>query len=108
MIIVNGTIEVRQTDGSGGIDPETGYPVEGETQWGDPIPCQFIPATQDYLRKVNDEPYALLTWTILIDQVPIFTAEQIRLRRRDGEVVGEYSVVSIEQLDAVCETRLSV
>ena len=48
-------------------------------------------------------------YTILIEQQPTsFTAEQIRLKDNGGNVVGEYSVIAIEPLEAVCEIRITV
>lgn len=106
MIIQNGTIEVKTKTG-GGIDPETGYPVKGEEHWGEPIPCQWIPNRNDMLGRVNGEHFIIAHYVVLIEEQP-FTAEQIRLRTIDGRDLGEFSLMYVEPLDAVCQIRLTM
>lgn len=106
MIIQNGTIEVKHKTG-GGIDPETGYPVKPVVEWGTPIPCQFSANKRDNLGKVNGEHYTVAQYEILIEQQP-FTTEQIRLKDLAGNTVGEFSIIQVEPLDAVCELRILV
>lgn len=107
MIIVNGHIEFKTTTG-GGIDPETGYPVKPSMEtWGERIPCQFLAAKMNLQGRVNGDPHTLASYQILIDRRPI-PSERIRLTARNGLTVGEFSIIQIEPLDAVCETRLWV
>lgn len=107
MIIQNGTIEVKRKTG-GGIDPATGYPQKpGSVSWGDPIPCQYWANERDNLGQVNGEHYTLARYEILIEEQP-FTAEQIRLKGIGGETVGEFSIMRVEPLEAVCELRILV
>ena len=107
MIIQNGIIEVKRKTG-GGIDPETGYPQKsGSVAWGDPIPCQYSANKRNNLGRVNGEHYTVAQYEILIEQQP-FTSEQIRLKDLAGNVVGEFSVIQVEPLDAVCELRILV
>ena len=127
MIIANGTIEVKLKN-AGGIDPVTGYPVAstgpvtqqasaGETRqtettppvWGTPIPCQWSAVTKDNLGRTVSGNFTLASYSVLIEQdgTP-FTAEQVRLKDTGGNAVGEFSVISAEPLDAVCETRILI
>lgn len=107
MIIQNGTIEVKQKTG-GGINPETGYPNKpGSVSWGDPIPCQYSANKRNNLGKVNGEHFTVAQYEILIEQQP-FTTEQIRLKDLAGDTVGEFSIIQVEPLDAVCELRILV
>lgn len=126
MIIANGTIEVKLKT-AGGIDPATGYPVastgpvtqqvSGGTQqpaatppaWGTPIPCQWSAVTKDNLGRTVSGNFTLASYSVLIEQdgTP-FTAEQVRLKDTGGNAVGEFSVISAEPLDAVCETRILI
>ena len=107
MIIQNGTIELKQKTG-GGIDPETGYPIKPTVgDWSLPIPCQYYPNKYNNLGKVNGMNFKTASYTILIEEQP-FNNEQIRLKTLDGNTVGEFSVISVEPLDAVCELKILV
>jgi hypothetical protein len=108
MIIENGTIELKQKATAAGIDPETGYPVKPEAAtWGDPIPCQYYANKYSNLGRVNGEHFTTAEYTVLIELQP-FDAEQIRLKDRQGNEVGEFSVIQTEPLEAVCELRILV
>lgn len=106
MIIQNGTIEVKTKTG-GGIDPQTGFPVKGEEQWGEPIPCQWLPNRNDRLGRANGEHFTIASYVVLIDEQP-FDAEQVRLRTLDGQDLGEFSLMYAEPLEAVCQIRLTM
>ena len=106
MIIANGTIEVKEKT-AGGINPTNGYPIASTYSWGDPIPCQYLVNTHDNLGVVNGESYTRAAYTILIEQQDI-NSEQIRLRNSAGAIIGEYSIISLEHLVAVCETKILV
>lgn len=105
MIIQNGTIEVKTKSG-GGIDPD-GFPIVPESSWGDPIPCQYSANKYNKLGRVNGENFTVASYLVLIEEQP-FDAEQIRLKNRSGKILGEFSIMEIEPLDAVCELRILV
>lgn len=110
MIIANGTIEIKRktTDGNG-LDPETGYPRKATAvEWSDPIPCQYYANKYDNLGQVNGEHFKLAQYTVLIEERRPFDAEQIRLTTLSGRVVGEFPVIQIEPLRAVCEIRILI
>lgn len=107
MIIQNGTIEIKQKAG-GGINPDTGYSQKpGFVAWGCPIPCQYSANKRNNLGRVNSEHFTVAQYEILIEQQP-FAAEQVRLKDLAGKSVGEFSVIQVEPLDAVCELRILV
>ena len=105
MIIANGTIEIKEKDVRG-VDPATGHPLEptGE-EWGAPIECQYSATKYNNLGKTNGEHYTVATYAVLIDEQP-FSAEQVRLKDRNGNVLGEFSVMQVEPLEAVSELRI--
>lgn len=109
MIIENGTIEVKRK-AAGGIDPETGYPVKSsEVSWDSPIGCQYSANKYNKLGKVNGEHFTLAQYSILIDEQPFEGVEQIRLTdNRTGKSLGEFSVMEVEPLEAVCQLRILV
>ena len=107
MIIANGTIEIKKKQVAE-IDPATGYAVAPTAvSWGRPIACQYSALSYNKLARSNGEPHTSAQYNILIEQRP-FNAEQIRLRDRYGNIIGEYSVIQMEPLDAVCEIRIIV
>ena len=106
MIISNGTIEIKQKT-CGGIDPETGYPKRSsDVVWGEPIPCQTLTNKYNALALSKEgNPIISASYTVLIDEQP-FEGEQVRLKDRQGKVIGEFSIIQIEPLEAVCEIRI--
>ena len=108
MIIENGTIQVKQKGEGGGIDPETGYmrKASGVT-WGDPIACQFYPNRYSNLGRVSGERFKTAEYTVLIEGQE-FTAEQICLKDEWGALVGEFSVISAEPLQAVGQVKITI
>lgn len=112
MIIINGTIEVKRKT-AGGIDPETGSPVKSsEVSWGNPIDCQYTANKYDKLGKlgkVNGEHFTVAQYSILIEEQPLGEFDQIRLTDSlTGKSLGEFSVIQVEPLEAVCELRIMV
>jgi len=107
MIIQNGTIELKQkTVAQQPIDPVTGHAVKPtDSGWGNPIPCQYVPVTYNQLRRVNGEPATEAKYQVYIEEQP-FEGEQIRLKDRAGNEIGEFSVIHCEPLEAVCELRI--
>lgn len=106
MIIQNGTIEFKGKT-AGGIDPTTGYPIAPTTTWGDPIPVQWIPNSHDNLGVTHGEHFTRASYTLLISRQAL-PSEQLRLKDRAGNTIGEFSVISAEDLDAVLQTRILI
>lgn len=107
MIIQNGTIEAKRKTG-GDIDPATGYPKPANAVWSDPIPCQHSANKYNKLGKVNGEHFTVAQYEILIEEQPFEGVEQVRLKDLAGNNLGEFSIMQVEPLDAVCELRILV
>lgn len=108
MIIENGTIEMKRK-GGGGIDPTTGYPRKPTgVSWGDPIPCQYVANKYNNLGRANGEHFIAATYSILVEEQTLDDGEQLRLKDRTGKVVGEFSIIQVEPLEAVSEIRILV
>ncbi len=106
MIIPNGTIQVKRKKGNGGVNPDTGYAVRpSAAEWGDPIPCQYIAEKYNALALSDGEHVTAAEYTVLIDEQP-FSGRQLRLADSNGETVGEYSVIRVQPLGAVCEIKI--
>lgn len=106
MIIANGYIETKTKSG-GGINPETGYPNKPTEAWGEPIPCQYQANNNSLKGRTNGEAYRIASYEILIDEQP-YEAEQLRLCDDNGKVLGEFSVIDIKPLSAVCQVKILV
>lgn len=106
MIITNGTIQIKQKQ-AGGIDPETGHPIKSSAAvFGEPIACQIIVNKYNALGMSQGEHATLASYQVLIDEQP-FDAEQVRLTdSKTGKVIGDFSVIWVEPLEAVCEIRI--
>lgn len=107
MIIANGTIEIKQKTEAGGIDPVTGFPRRSDASWGEPVACQYVPVKQNLLAKMNGEPATIASYDVFIEE-RYFGAEQVRLKDLRGNVIGEFSIIEVEPLTAVCEIRLRI
>lgn len=106
MIIANGHIcAIRKT--GGGIDPVTRHPDAPSVSYGSPVLCQFRPANLNLQSKSLGEPNKTASYEILIEGSWDEECEQIRLYRGD-RIVAEAPVISIEELAAVCQTRLII
>lgn len=107
MIIANGTIEFK-SKAEGGIDPETGYPLKPSSEeWGEPVPCQFKAVRFNQLAKVNEEPVISSSFEVLIEEQDV-PSEIVRLTDAKGKPVGEFSIMRIEPIEAVCEVRILI
>lgn len=106
MIITNGTIQAKIKTG-GGIDPETDYPIPPTVSWGELIPCQFRANNYSNRGKANGEAFTIASYEILIEEQP-YDAEMLVLRDDTGKTLGEFSVIEIEPLPAVCQLRILV
>lgn len=109
MIIGNGKIEFKVKK-CFGLDPETGYPIEAEVSWGEPIPCQFMPNTSNNLGKIGGERFTTASYSILIEIQPLPQSEQIRLTDDvNGTCLGEFPLIgNPELLRAVGQIKLLV
>lgn len=107
MIITNGTIELLTKTG-GGIDPTSGYPLATTETWGAPVPCQYVASRCNLQGRTSQgESYTAASYTILVEEQPI-AGEQLRLKDADGTAIGEYSIIQVERLSAVGQTRITV
>ena len=107
MIIANGTIETKRKTLSETKFDGNGFPVAPTaSEWGEPIECQYV-RKQNNLASVNGEPVREVSYSVYIEEQP-FDAEQVRLKDRSGNVLGEFSVIQVEPLEAVCEMRITI
>lgn len=110
MIIANGTIEVKRKSVGAPVDEVTGFPVApAEVTWEAPMPCQWSANKRNFLGKSVGGDFVSAQYSILIEKGgAAFDAEQIRLSDGYGNVIGELSVIDIEELPAVNQIRIMV
>lgn len=107
MIIANGTIETKRKTLSETKFDGNGFPVAPTApEWGEPIECQYV-GKQNNLASASGEPIREVSYSVFIEEQP-FDAEQVRLKDRSGNVLGEFSVIQVEPLEAVCEMRITI
>lgn len=109
MIIANGFIRYILTTSEGGVDQNTGYAVSSTTSLSSPVPVQFNPLRFNYLSKENGEPVTRQGYAIFTEYTsgPV-QSERLRLYEANMTEVGEFSVISITPLDAVCQYKITV
>lgn len=109
MIIPNGYIEFVTVEGVT-LDETTGHPVTpSDTKYGELIPCQYVAASLNALAfSANVEAITKSSYTIYIEPLWIVATERLRLRDRDMKIIGEYSIIRTEPLDAVCQHKIVV
>lgn len=110
MIIANGTIAVKRKRVDVSIDKMTGFPIAPtEVAWESPIPCQWSANRRDFLGKSAGGNFISAQYSILIEKEgAAFNVEQIRLSDDYGNILGELSVIDIEELPAVNQIRIMV
>ncbi|MCD8313572.1 MAG: hypothetical protein LUC24_05365 [Bacteroidales bacterium] len=111
MIIANGTLEWRVNAATAaGLDPETGFPVKTEEEWGDPVPCQIVPEAVDRTAKgsAGGERRTALSLTVLLEEGAAVEASVLRLKDRSGRVLGVFPVKAYEPLEAVRQMKVTV
>lgn len=108
MIIQNGNIEFKVKTASG-IDPITGYPKKPSASWGEMIPCQYVPKQINLQARSGGNAKVTSSYEVYLTMpLPVEATEQIRLTDMSGNVVGEYSLISMQELVAVQEIKITV
>ncbi len=108
MIIANGTIRFAAIT-PGGIDAATGHAIAAAAVWGNHVPCQWGYDRRDLTaRDAQGNPVTSTRRWVLIEGDGEEAAERLRLYNTAGELLGEYSVVAIEHLAAVNQSRITI
>jgi len=107
MIIQNGNIEFKTKSG-GGIGAD-GYPVTPTEVWGKPVPCQYVPVKLDLQARSDGNAATQFNYKVYVAMpLPEEATEQLRITDMAGKEVGQYSVISSEELRAVQEIVIVV
>ena len=103
MIIPNGYIQFLEPS-NGGKDAN-GYPTPAAEKWSDAVECQYL-LREDRQSRVQGEAVSTESYTVYVDQMEC-QSEIVRLFTLSGKEIGRFSLRSVEQLDAVCQTRVT-
>ena len=82
----------------GGFDSEL-HPVAPSCSYGEEIPCRLKANRKNFLGKSDGNSFTVASYEILVDGPP-FVAGRVRIGDTGG-VIGEFSVLWTEYLDAV-------
>lgn len=108
MIIQNGNIEFKHKIG-GGFDKTTGYPVKPSETWSEPVPCQYVPRRYNLQSRSGENARTETSFEVYVAMpLPVEASEQLRLTDLSGKVVGEYSVISSQELQAVQQIKFTI
>lgn len=107
MIIPNGTVQFKTKTG-GGLDMSTGYPVAATEAWSAERDCQYYHTHLNLQRKDGGEHATARSIVILLDGDDVFTTETLLLKDDKGAEVGVFPVISVEQLRAVNQTKITI
>jgi len=105
MIIVNGVIQ-RKVQTGGGIDTN-GNPARPSFVWDNPVECHIKVNKRDNLGKQNGNTFTVASYEIIIEP-QAFDADVIKITDKSGTDLGEFSVISIEHLEAVETVKILV
>lgn len=104
MIIANGYIEFDQSVAAG-VDGN-GYPIPAVEKWSETIECQYI-LSHNLQARNNGEATTIKSYVVYVEQMNI-PSERVKLYDRNGVELGQYSIRSVEHLDAVCQTKVAL
>jgi hypothetical protein len=104
MIIENGIIQGMKVVG-GGFDG-SGNPIRQTTTWGEPMPCNIKILKSDNLGRYNGNSFTIASYEVLVEDLR-FSTTKIKLTL-NGNALGEFQVMSIEPLNAVCLSKITV
>lgn len=107
MFFQNGTIRI--VSGASTSYDNKGFPVQGQSGEGPDIACQWTDVSSNYLGK-GESGAATTTkhYQILVEKKDDFQGGRIRLFGLKGESMGEYDIISREDLTFVGLVRFEV
>lgn len=102
MIIPNGYIRFAKQKAV--TTDKNGYFVVAADAWSDAVECQYLPSVN---LQAQSKAGAITAhaYTIYVEQMTL-PSEIVKLSDRDDNEIGQFSVRSCEQLDAVCQTKI--
>lgn len=109
MIIPNGYIEIKEVIG-GDINPQNGFPTPAQGVWSERVPCQYTPKSYRHASNIGGEFYTQASYDILIDALDVESMKPttIRLTGGDGNVVGEFPIISIRHLKGARTYKITI
>lgn len=108
MIIENGHIRIK-VKAEPQVTEDGYFKKPDKEQWLSPIPCQWILTAGNNNEMVNGEHYKSASYTILIEQGPqLHIGEQLMLEDFLCTCLGEFSIISVEPLDAVGQLKIRI
>ena len=102
----NGTLRYKTLYNNSPID-DNGDPVGASAYWSAPIPCLVHTITDTHKAKYADGEYRAMSFEVLVERASAFQSNAIQLERK-GENLGEFQIISQEELPTVGRIRIYV
>lgn len=103
---MNGTISAKVRTG-GGIDPETGQPIQVSSFWDVPVSCKYKANTLSNRGRYEGGTFKMASYEITTP-VMDFQASMIQLFDSRNNLVCEKEVMSLEVLEYVQRVKIIV
>lgn len=112
MIIADAFLQFIHPEGEGGGVDAKGHPLRRTPVYGPAVYCQMLPRSVDRTaRSMQGEAFTRQSYELLVEQpLPrgVVPSGQLRLTARGGREIGEFPVLAMEPLDAVCQIRILI
>lgn len=102
----NGTLRYKTLYNNTPID-SNGDPLAASAYWSAAIPCLVRTISDTRKAKYEDGEYRKMSFEVLVETAHAFNASAIQLERK-GESLGEFSIISMEELPTVGRIRIYV
>lgn len=104
MIIPNGYLRFAKHKAV--TTDDEGYFVVPADAWSEAVECQYLPAV-NLQAQSKSGAITTHTYTIYVEQMTL-ASEVVKLYDRSDNEIGQFSIRSYEQLDAVCQTKITL
>lgn len=104
----NGTLRYKMISGNMPLD-DNGDPVSADESWSAAIPCLVRTANESMKARYEDGEYHSVSMEILIEYMqPFCKCGGSVIIDRKGEHLGEFRIVSVEEMPTVGRIRILV
>jgi hypothetical protein len=103
---MTGSVKYKILSG-GGIDEETGEPVESTGKWSKPIECKYRPNLLKNHGKSIDGDFTQSEYTILVNDMT-FYANEIQLFNSKGILICQKQIQTLIELETVQRIQIII
>lgn len=107
MIIENGALKYLAGTAGGGIGDD-GKPVKHTDVWSEATPCNIRANNRNNLGRKEGTAFIIAAYIVTLEYRTGFNPGRIQLFNDEGQLLGEFPVVSLEVLEAVNAIKIVV